>query len=310
MTIKKDKLLIGTILCIVLCIALALAGCTSTTPTPGTTTVPTTGVKVTTSQPTQVQTSPVATTKPVTVNTSPAQKNLIAFTAASLSGASDSLGPAFYNTSGTKVKFNLDGTQVLKTQVEQGAPADVFISASNTYTNALKSEGYLVNSTVKNLTSNYIIVIIPAGNPGNIHSLADLGTPGKRIAMGTPDVPVGVNTRQVIAKLTNSTFNSTWNQTLYNNVKTFETTEPGVVTKVALGEVDAGFVYESSYKAAKNGTLSAVNIPVKDNSLQIYTIGIINSTADKAGAQLFEDFMLSPAGQKILSDFGFRPYGS
>jgi len=301
MTTKKNNLLISTILCIILCVALTFMGCTSTTPTPVSTTPAPTSV-VTTSVST-----PVATAVPATQG---AQKTLIAFTAASLSGVSDKIGPAFYNTSGNTVKFNLDGTQVLKQQIEQGANADVFISASNTYTNGLKSEGYLINSTVKNLTSNYIIVIIPAGNPGNIKSLADLGTPGKRIAMGTPEVPVGVNTRQVINKLANSTFNKTWQENLNKNVKTLETTEPGVVTKVALGEVDAGFVYESSYKAAKEGTLSAVNIPEKDNALQIYTIGILNSTADKAAAQKFEDFMLSTDGQKILSDFGFRPYGS
>ena len=302
MRIQKDKLLIGISICIILSIALTFAGCTSTTPTQVTTT-PTPTTVVTTSPSTPIVTSVPATQA--------AQITLIAFTAASLTGASDKIGPAFSNTSpGTTVKFNLDGTQVLKQQVEQGANADIFISASNTYTNGLKGEGYLINSTVKNLTSNYIIVIIPAGNPGNIKSLADLGTPGKRIAMGTPEVPVGVNTRQVINKLANSTYNKTWQENLNKNVKTLETTEPGVVTKVALGEVDAGFVYESSYKAAKNGTLNAINIPGKDNVLQVYTIGILNSTSDKAAAQKFEDFMLSIDGQKILSDFGFRPYGS
>ena len=294
--------MISVTICIILCIALTFAGCTSSTPAPVTTT-PAPRSIVTTSLST-----PIITAVPTT---QAAPKTLIAFTAASLTGASDKIGPAFSNTSpGTTVKFNLDGTQVLKQQIEQGANADVFISASNTYTNGLKSEGYLINSTVKNLTSNYIIVIIPAGNPGNIQSLADLGTPGKRIAMGTPEVPVGVNTRQVINKLTNSTYNKTWQENLNKNVKTLETTEPGVVTKVTLGEVDAGFVYESSYKAAKEGTLSAITIPVKDNVLQIYTIGILNRTADKVAAQNFEDFMLSTAGQKILSDFGFRPSGS
>jgi len=293
---QKEKLCIGIILCIVLCIALAFTGCTSSTPGQGTTSTPTTGVPVTT--------SPAVTTQAP-------QKTLIAFTAASLSGASNKLGPAFSNVSqGYTVKFNLDGTQVLKQQIEQGANADVFISASNSYTNGLKNEGYLINNTVRNLTSNYIIVIIPAGNPGNITSLADLGTPGKRIAMGTPEVPVGNVTRQVINKLANSTYNSTWQTNLYNNVKTLETTEPGVVTKVSLGEVDAGFVYESSYKAAPPGTLNAISIPVKDNVLQIYTIGVLNSSTNQAAAQNFEDFMVSSAGQKILSDFGFRPYGS
>lgn len=303
MTKKKDTLFIGTILSVILCITLIFAGCTSSPPAPATTnTTQTTGAQVTASSAT-----PAVSAVPTAPTT---EKALVAFTAASLTGASDKIGPAFSNASGKTVKFNLDGTQVLKQQVEQGANADVFISASNTYTNGLKSEGYLINSTVKNLTSNYIIVIIPAGNPGNIRSLADLGTPGKRIAMGTPEVPVGVNTRQVIHRLTNSTYNSTWQQNLDKNVKTLETTEPGVVTKVALGEVDAGFVYESSYMAAKNGTLDAIHIPVKDNVLQVYTIGILNSTADKAAAQQFEDFMLSVAGQNILSDFGFRPYGS
>jgi molybdate transport system substrate-binding protein len=308
MTIDKKSVMISAFLSVVLCIALVASGCTNTAPAPGTTPVTTTGTVPGT---TAVQTATSAATQVnTTVPTQAAPKTLIAFTAASLKGASDAIGPAFSNSSpGTTVKFNLDGTQVLKQQLENGAKADIFISASNTYTNALKKEGYLVNDTVKNLTSNYIIVIVPAGNPGHINSLADLGSPGKKIAMGTPDVPVGVNTRQSIAKLANDTFNGTWNSTLYKNVVSFETTEPGVVTKVSLGEVDAGFVYESSYKAAPNGTLNAIVIPVKDNSLQTYTIAVINTTSDKNAALQFETFMVSPQGQQILSNFGFRPIG-
>ena len=293
MIIEKKSVLIYTIFCVILCMALMAAGCTNTAPAPGT-------VPGTTMVATQGSTAP----------TQAPAKTLIAFTAASLKGVSDAIGPAYSNaTPGTTVKFNLDGTQVLKQQLENGAKADVLISASNTYTNALKNEGYLINDTVKNLTSNYIIVIIPAANPGHINSLADLGTPGKKIAMGTPDVPVGVNTRQAIAKLANDTFNATWNSTLFNNVVSYETQEPGVVTKVSLGEVDAGFVYESSYKAAPNGTLNAIVIPVKENSLQTYTIGITNTTSDENASLQFETFMLSPQGQQILSDFGFRPIG-
>ncbi|HVP94976.1 MAG TPA: molybdate ABC transporter substrate-binding protein [Methanoregulaceae archaeon] len=292
MTVDKKSVVISALLSIILCIVLVTTGCTNTATTPGATP----GTTITTQK----------TAPP----TQASAKTLIVFTAASLKGASDVIGPAYSNaTPGTTVKFNLDGTQVLKQQLENGAKADVLISASNTYTNALKNEGYLVNETVKNLTSNYIIVIVPAGNPGHINSLADLGTPGKKIAMGTPDVPVGVNTRQSIAKLTNSTFNTTWNTTLFKNVVSYETQEPGVVTKVVLGEVDAGFVYESSYKAAQPGTLNAIVIPVKDNSLQTYTIGITNTTSDKDAAFKFETFMVSPQGQQILSDFGFRPIG-
>jgi molybdate transport system substrate-binding protein len=294
MTRAQKNLLFFALVCCILCSALVLAGCTSTSPiSPGPDT-------------------PTGTPSPsVPVGTSAPEKTLVAFTAASLKGASDRIGPAFTQANpGITVKFNLDGTQVLKQQVENGARPDIFISASNTYTNALKSEGYLINDTVKPLTSNYIIIILPAANPGGITSLADLGVPGKKIAMGTAEVPVGINTRQVIDKLANSTFNSTWKDTLYSNVKTYETTEPGVVTKVSLGEVDAGIVYESSYKSAKPGTLISLPIPVKDNALQTYSIGVTTMTPNRDSAQKFEDFMLSAQGQQILSDFGFRPVSS
>jgi molybdate transport system substrate-binding protein len=159
---------------------------------------------------------------------------------------------------------------------------------------------------VKPLTSNYILVILPAKNPGNISSLADLGVAGKRIAMGTQDVPIGINTRIIVSNLANSTYGTGWSDQLYKNVKTYETTEPGIVTKVSLGEVDAGFVYESSFKAAAKGTLLSVDIPRKDNALQTYSIAVMKISTNKPAAQAFENFLLSPDGQKIFSDFGFR----
>ena len=203
--------------------------------------------------------------------------------------------------------FNLDGTQNLKTQVENGAYADVFISASNSYTNTLKSEGYFINSTVKPLTTNYVIVILPASNPGNIQTLADLAKPGVKIAMGDKTVPVGTATYAALANLAKSTYSQDWNKSVFSNVVTYETSEPGVATKVSLGEVDAGFVYESTYTAAPKDTYRAITIPKADNYLQTYTIGVMKQTKNSGVAQEFEDFMLSSVGQQILKDYGFRP---
>ena len=290
-----------------------LSGCQSTTPQ----TAPVT--TVTTSAPVTTVATPapgVSTPVPVTMITTPtpaptttvAPKGLVvAYTAASLKGVSAKLGSAFEKAyPGTQVIFDLDGTQILKHQVESGAYTDVFISASNTYTNALKAGRYFVSDSVKPLTSNYLIVILPATNPGSISSLADLGVAGKRIAMGTAEVPVGMNTRIIINNLANSTFTSSWSDQLFKNVKTYETTEPGIVTKVSLGEVDAGFVYESSCKAAPKGTLLSVDIPRKDNALQTYSIAVMRISTNKPAAQAFENFLLSPDGQKIFADFGFR----
>jgi len=287
------------------------AGCTQSatnpqisSPATGTVpvTVPTTpAAQTTTAAPTAIATTP----RPVYT---PSSGNVIAFTAASLSGASNSIASAFTNASpGHTVTFNLDGTQALKTQVESGAYADDFISASNSYTTALKNEGYFVNDSVKTLTTNYVVVILPASNPGKITSLADLSKPGIKIAMAANAVPVGTATTAVLNNLANSTYNQSWENATIGNVVTYETSEPAVATKVQLGAVDAGFVYQSTATAAPNGTYLVLTIPKKDNYLQTYTIGVLNESTNKDVAMQFEQFMLSQAGQNILQKYGFLP---
>jgi molybdate transport system substrate-binding protein len=309
-TLTPTKLaLIGMIFGLLL-VSVLFAGCTqSTTSTPATTpatTEPVTAVStpvatVTTAVPTMVAT----TTTPAPVYTA-SSGNLVAFTAASLSGASQTIGSSFTAAyPGTTVAFDLDGTQALKTQVENGAYADVFISASNSYTNTLKKEGYFVNDSIKTLTTNYVIVILPASNPANIQSLADLAKPGVKIAMEDKTVPAGTATIAVLNNLANSTYGQSWKNATISNVVTYETSEPAVATKVALGEVDAGFVYQSTATAAASGTYQSITIPTKDNYLQTYTIGILQESSNKAQAAWFEQYMLSSAGQNILNEYGF-----
>ena len=126
---------------------------------------------------------------------------------------------------GHNVVFNLDGTQALRTQVQNGAYADVFISASNSYTTELTKGGYFIDGSVKPLTSNYVIIILPAKNPGKIQSLADLAKPGLKIAMAAKSVPVGTATYAALGNLAKSTFNNDWNTSVFNNVVTYETSE-------------------------------------------------------------------------------------
>jgi molybdate transport system substrate-binding protein len=236
------------------------------------------------------------------------QSSLVVFAAASLSGASKTLESRFETLHPEwNVLFNLDGTQMLKQKVEQGAYADIFISASNQYTEGLKSKGYLSNDSVQRIAENWIIIILPASNPANISTISDLARPGIKIAIGTPEVPVGMNTRTVLDKLANSTYGSDWRSALLENVRTLEVTEPSIVTKVQLGEVDAGFVYESSFQAAPNNILIGLEIPKPDNALQTYTAGVMNESKEKDGAIQFISFLKSPEGQEILVKYGFRP---
>ena len=270
-----------------------------------------------TAQPAATTAAPVSIPAVVATTSTPApvytysEGNVVAYTAASLKGVSPKLALGFAAMyPGHKVVFNLDGTQALKTQVQNGAYADVFISASNSYTTELTKSGYFVDGSVKPLTSNYVIVILPAKNPANIQSLADLAKPGVKIAMEDKTVPAGTATVAVLANLANSTYSKDWNMSVFKNVVTYETSEPGVATKVGLGEVDAGFVYESTYTAAPNGTYLAISIPKKDNYLQTYTIGVLNESTSQGAASDFENFMLSDNGQQDLKDYGFRPLSS
>jgi molybdate transport system substrate-binding protein len=310
-TKPPHSIIILGIVCSLLLVLALVAGCTSgtttapqTTPTTVVTTVPSVPV-VTTEVSTPVATTITSTPTPVYTSS---EGNLVVYTAASLTGASSALGKAFEAAyPGHKVTFNLAGTQTIKEQVEAGAYADVFISASNKYTTALKQENYFINSSVKTLCYNYVVVITPKDNPGNIQSLADLGKSGKLLAIGTKEVPVGIATNAVIDNLANSTYGQDWKDAVYANVKSYETAEPGVANKVALGEVDAGFVYESTYKAASAGTYNVLTISKKDNYLQTYSIGVLREGTNKDVANEFEQFMLSSAGQDILSNYGFTP---
>jgi molybdate transport system substrate-binding protein len=303
---KLNYLLIAGIVCCLLIATVFLAGCTSGSPQ-------TTIATVATPQPVATTAAPAAATATTTPKPTftPSAGTVVAFTAASLSGVSPTLATDFGKAyPGENVVFNLDGTQALRTQVENGAYSDVFISASNAYTKELTTGGYFLNGSVKPLTSNYLIVILPAANTANITSLADLANPGVKIAVEDKTVPAGTATVAVLANLANSTYSQDWNNSVYKNVVTRELSEPAVATKVSLGEVDAGFVYESTYTAAPKNTYLAITIPKKDNYLQTYTIGVLNESTSQSAAGDFETFMLSPAGQQDLLNYGFRPLSS
>ncbi len=295
----SNKVFAFGILCGLLLLPVFFAGCIS-------------GISDSLNPPVAIPESPDKARAVTTSATTPVHngspETVVVYSAASLTRASGKIGPVFEaENPGYHVVFSLDGTQVLKQKIEAGAYADVFISASNTYTNALETEGWFVNGSVQPLTSNYVIVVLPADNPGKIQSLSDLGKTGLKIAMGTKEVPVGTATMKVIDNLANSSYDQEWKKAFYRNVVTYETAEPGIATKVSLGEVDAGVVYESTYASAPGGTLIAIKVPEKDNYLQTYTIGTMKNSGHGDAAETFEKFMLSPSGQQLLSDSGFRP---
>jgi len=180
-------------------------------------------------------------------------EELTVFTAASLTGAFGEIGEIFENETGMEVAFNFDGSQVLRTQIENGAYADVFASANKKQLKALEDAGLINNSSMVLFTKNKIALIIPKDNPAQINNLSDLAKPGVKIVLGTRDVPVGDYARQIIDKLGNdSAFGPDYRALVLANVISEETNVNYVVAKVALGEADVGFAYVSDRSKAFN----------------------------------------------------------
>ncbi len=196
--------------------------------------------------------------------------------------------------------------RVLQTQIENGAYADIFASASNTQMNALKSKGYMNNSTVNVFAQNKLEVIIPKGNPAYITTMSDLAKQGVKLVIGTQSVPVGNYTLQVLAKMANDTvYGPDYKNRVLSNVVSQEPNVNNIVTKVALGEADAGFVYQSDVPLKQKDQVDKIIIPDRYNVVAQYPIGILKQSKDPVLAQDFINYVNSPAGQAVLQKYGF-----
>lgn len=266
--------------------AIAFAGCTGTT----------------TGTDTPAQTA-------VTQTPSAEQITLTVFTAASLTGAVTDISDAYEaENSNVKVDPVFDGSQALRTQIEQGAQPDIFVSANTKHMNALVNAGYMDNDTVQLFLENSLAVIVPADNPANITTLFDLANPDLKIVMGTKDVPFGSYTREILGKMANSTeYGQEYADAVYANVVSEETSVATVVPKLLLGEADAAFVYKSDVSKDYGDQITQIAIPAEFNVIAKYPLGILADSKQKDEAEKFIVFVRGTNGSAILKSYGFDP---
>ena len=192
-----------------------------------------------------------------------------------------------------KVQFNLGASSDLARFVQEGAPADVFASADITNMNKVESQD-LLDSQSFIFATTYLEIIVEKGNPLNISSLQDLTDPDLIFVTTNPEVPIGKYTTEVLEKAGIAIAPDS----LESNVK-------GIMLKVASGEADAGIVYHSEV-IASDGQVQGVKIPTEFNIVAEFPIGIIKNSANKKEAQRFIDYLLSPEGQSLLTQYGFQ----
>jgi len=189
-------------------------------------------------------------------------ERLTVFCGAGLTGALSEIGGIYENATNISVEFNFDGAPALRSQIEQGAYADIFIPADLKHMNALKSEGFINNSTVEVFARNKVAIIVPNDNPASITGLKDLASPGVKILMGTKDLPVGGYALQVLDKLAaDPEYGPAYRESVLSNVVSQETTVNSIVSKIALGEADAGFAFISDVSPQMVGKVTRILIP-------------------------------------------------
>ena len=230
------------------------------------------------------------------------------FAAASLAEPFRAVADAFEaGQPGVEVTFNFAGSQALRTQLEHGARADVFASADWEQMAAIRKANLLGN-TPEYFATNRLAVVAPVGSSA-VQSLDDLARPGVSIAIASAEAPAGAYARATLDLMAESAdFPDNFAESVLANVVTNETNVLAVAQKVALGEVDAGIVYETDAKKGQiDGSFRVIEIPLQFNPAAEYPIAALGEAANPQVALDFIEFVQGDDGQAILRDYGFAP---
>lgn len=225
-------------------------------------------------------------------DTRPAE-SITVFAAASLRSTFTELGRRFEASHpGTRVVFNFGGSSDLFTQLDQGAPGDVFASADTANMTKARGAGLTAADPV-NFATNVLTIAVPPGNPANITSFADLARPDVHLVVCAPQVPCGTATRRVADAA---------------GVRLSPVSEESSVTdvlgKVVTGQADAGLVYVTDVTAA-DGKVTGIPFPESAKVVNTYPIAVLNKSENREVAGEFVELVIGPEGRRVMSDAGF-----
>jgi molybdenum ABC transporter molybdate-binding protein len=205
---------------------------------------------------------------------------------------------------GIKAQTTFAGTQVLRTQMEQGAEADLFLSADLSHIQAMQKEGLV--DQFQPVSHGHEVIVVQKGNPKVIKSVTDLAGKSLKLIIGVDTVPIGKYTRTIF-KNADAAYGSEFTKKTMGHVVSMESDVKQVLQKVALGEADAGIVYRSDVTPKFKEKVEVIEIPPSINAESTNYIAVLkNAPHEKAGQDLLQ-YMVSPEGQAVFEKYGYDP---
>jgi molybdate transport system substrate-binding protein len=231
---------------------------------------------------------------------------LTVFAASSLTDAFEVLAKSFEEQNpGIEVRQSFESSSTLLTQIQQGAPADVFASAAEEEMNTAVDDG-LVAGEPEIFARNREVIMVPRDNPANIESLRDLALPETKLVLAQEGVPAADYARKILGKA-DAEYGGNFEQEVLSNVVSREADVRASVSRVALGDADATFGYASDYTPDVRDRVRVIQIPENLNIVATYPIAALKGAEDAELAQKWVDLVVSDEGQRVLEKWGFDP---
>jgi molybdate transport system substrate-binding protein len=231
---------------------------------------------------------------------------LTVLAASSLTDAFGELGKTFEEQNeGVTVRQSFESSSTLLTQIQQGAPADVFASAAQEEMDTAVKNG-LVAGKPEVFVKNREVVMVPRDNPANIGSLSDLAEPDVKLVLAQKDVPAADYAVEILGKA-NAKYGDDFERDVLSNVVSREADVRASVNRVVVGDADATFGYASDYTPDIRDRVKVVPIPPDLNIIATYPVAALKDAEDPGLAKKWVDLVTSEEGQRVLEKWNFEP---